>query len=141
MEAAALVSLLPDLESFLRRFDDCFVRKEQRSSLRAYVRGQLSDLRRKSIEPMALACGLPPRNLQQFLSLHGWDDALVRDRVQQVIAREHHDAGSVLILPRQEGRQDPGRAAAVVRDQGDHGQLRGHGAPGLRRRVLPRAAR
>lgn len=98
MEAAALVSLLPDLESFLRRFDDCFVRKEQRSSLRAYVRGQLSDLRRKSIEPMALACGLPPRNLQQFLSLHGWDDALVRDRVQQVIAREHHDAGSVLIL-------------------------------------------
>ena len=98
MEAAALVSLLPELENFLQRFDDCLVRKEQRSSLRAYVRGQLSDLPRKSIEPMALACGLPPRNLQQFLSLHGWDEEQVRDRVQQIVAREHDDAGSVLIL-------------------------------------------
>jgi SRSO17 transposase len=98
MEAAVLVSVLPELENFLRRFDGCFVRKEQRASLRAYVRGQLSDLPRKSIEPMALSCGLPPRNLQQFLSLHGWDDALLRDRLQQVIAREHHDEQSVLIL-------------------------------------------
>jgi SRSO17 transposase len=98
MEAESLVSLLPELENFLRRFDDCFVRREQRSSLRAYVRGQLSDLPRKSIEPMALACGLPPRNLQQFLSLHGWSEAQVRDRVQQVVAREHHDPDSVAIL-------------------------------------------
>ena len=98
MEAGSLESLLPELENYLRRFDDCFVRSEQRSSLRAYVRGQLSDLPRKSIEPMALACGLPPRNLQQFLSLHGWNEGQVRDRVQQIIAREHDDAGSVLIL-------------------------------------------
>jgi SRSO17 transposase len=98
MEAAALVSLLPELEHLLRRFDDCFTRSEQRASLRAYVRGQLSDLPRKSIEPMALACGLPPRNLQQFLSLHGWDDGLLRDRLQQLIGREHHDADSILIL-------------------------------------------
>lgn len=98
MEAESLVSLLPELENYLRRFDDCMARSEQRASLRAYVRGQLSDLPRKSIEPMALACGLPPRNLQQFLSLHGWNDAQVRDRVQQIIAREHDDADSVLIL-------------------------------------------
>ena len=98
MEAGALVSLLAELENFLRRFDGCFVRSEQRASLRAYVRGQLSDLPRKSIEPMALACGLPPRNLQQFLSLHGWDDGMLRDGVQQVVGREHHDPDSVLIL-------------------------------------------
>jgi len=98
MEAQALVSLLPELENFLRRLDDCFVRSEQRASLRAYIRGQLSDLPRKSIEPMALACGLPPRNLQQFLSVHTWNEGLVRDQVQQIIAREHDDAGSVLIL-------------------------------------------
>lgn len=91
MQAASLVSLLPELDRFLARFHDCFARREQRSSLRVYVQGQLSDLPRKSIEPMALAAGLPPRNLQQFLSLHGWDDGLLRDRVQQVIARGHHD--------------------------------------------------
>jgi SRSO17 transposase len=98
MEAGTLVSLLPELERLTRRFDDCFARSEQRASFRAYLRGQLSDLPRKSIEPMALACGLPPRNLQQFLSLHKWDDALVRDKVQQIIASEHHDPDSVLIL-------------------------------------------
>ncbi|MGH0038258.1 MAG: IS701 family transposase [Myxococcota bacterium] len=98
MDAASLTSLLPELENFLRRFDDCFVRKEQRASARVYVRGQLSDLRRKSIEPMALACDLPPRNLQQFLSLHVWDEAMLRDRVQQIVAREHAAPGSVQIL-------------------------------------------
>jgi len=112
MEAAVMVSLLPELEHFARRFDGCFVRSEQRASFRGYVRGQLSDLPRKSIEPMALACGLPPRNLQQFLSLHGWDDALVRDRVQQIVAREHDDADSVVILDEtyhaKKGKKTPG---------------------------------
>jgi SRSO17 transposase len=112
MEAEALVSLLPELENFLGRFDDCFVRSEQRSSLRAYARGQLSDLPRKSIEPMALACDLPPRNLQQFLSVHTWNEGLVRDRVHQVIAREHADPGSVAILDEtyhaKKGNKTPG---------------------------------
>lgn len=91
MDADSLMSLLPELDGFLGRFDDCTSRREQRGSLRAYVRGQLSDLPRKSIEPMALAAGLPPRNLQQFLSLHGWDESMVRDRVQRLVAAEHHD--------------------------------------------------
>ena len=50
--------------------------------------GQLSDLPRKSIEPMADAVGEPPRNLQQFLSLFRWDDAGVGGRLQQYVARE-----------------------------------------------------
>jgi SRSO17 transposase len=98
MEAEALVSLLPELENLLRRFDGCFVRREQRASLRTYIRGQLSDLPRKSIEPMALASGLAPRNLQEFLSAHTWNEELLRDLVQQIIAREHHDPDSILIL-------------------------------------------
>jgi SRSO17 transposase len=98
MDAGMFESLLPELDSFLRRFDGCFSRREQRASFRTYVRGQLSDLPRKSIEPMALAAGTPPRNLQQFLSLHGWSEPMLRDRVQQVIAHDHHDPGSILIL-------------------------------------------
>lgn len=98
MEAGSLGKLLPDLERFLGRFDDCFIRSEQRESLRCYVKGQLSDLPRKSIEPMALAADLPPRNLQQFLSLHHWDHAMLRDRVQQIIGREHHDPDAVSII-------------------------------------------
>ena len=112
MDAACLKPLLSELENYLRPFDEAFVRSEQRSSMRAYVRGQLSDLPRKSIEPMALACDLPPRNLQQFLSLHKWDDSLVRDRLQQIVGRQHHDPESVLILDEtyhaKKGNKTPG---------------------------------
>jgi SRSO17 transposase len=98
MEAGSLAVLLPELEAFLCKFDDCFVRREQHAHLRLYVRGQLSDLPRKSIEPMALAGDVPPRTLQQFLSLHGWDDGMLRDRVQQVIGREHDDPDAIDLL-------------------------------------------
>ena len=39
----------------LKRFDDCFARKDTRAHLSVYVNGQLSDLPRKSVEPIALA--------------------------------------------------------------------------------------
>ena len=42
-----------DLDRYLRLFDDCFARSEGRELLRRYVRGQLSDVRRKCVEPMA----------------------------------------------------------------------------------------
>lgn len=51
---------------FLGEVDDCFGRSEPREHLRTYVSGQLSDLPRKSIEPIALASGTPPRTLQRF---------------------------------------------------------------------------
>lgn len=43
------------LSQFLGEFDDCFRRSPSRKHLRTYVKGQLSDLARKSVEPIALA--------------------------------------------------------------------------------------
>ncbi len=54
MDANAIKSLEPRLAAFLEPFSDCFGRCEWRSSLGHYLRGQLSDLPRKSIEPIAL---------------------------------------------------------------------------------------
>ena len=88
----------PRLRRFLARFDDCFHRSEPRSHLVTFVRGLLSDLPRKSVEPIALEAGLPPRTLQQFLSLLDWDHDRMRDQVQQLIAQEHASAHSVGIL-------------------------------------------
>ena len=68
MEAGSLVMLLPELETFLGRFDDCFIRSEQRESLRCYVKGQLSDLPRKSIA-LARICG---RNAASNAAYSGW---------------------------------------------------------------------
>jgi SRSO17 transposase len=58
----------------------------------------LSDLPRKSIEPMADAFGEPPRNLQEFLGLFRWDEQGVRDQLQQYVARRHGHAQSVGVI-------------------------------------------
>ena len=55
MDANQIRRLQPSLERYLKRFDDCFARRDTRAYLPVYVRGQLSDLSEKSCEPMALA--------------------------------------------------------------------------------------
>jgi hypothetical protein len=69
MDANAIAGLGPRLSRFLGEFADCFGRREPAEHLPTYIQGQLSDLPRKSIEPIALHFGMPPRTLQQFLSL------------------------------------------------------------------------
>jgi len=98
MDAKQIKQLKPMLNKYLREFDDCFGRIEPTERLKAYVTGQLSDLKRKSIEPMADAAGLPPRNLQQFLSLHKWDEMRMCDTLQQIVASEHQHPYSIGIF-------------------------------------------
>jgi len=98
MDANIVLRIKPALNRFLHQFDDCFGRVSTRRYLDIYIEGQLSDLERKSIEPMADACGEPPRNLQQFLSLFRWDEHRLRDRLQQYINRHHSDPASVGVI-------------------------------------------
>lgn len=89
MDAKELRRLRPELKRFLSRFDDCFDTASV-GHVSIYVAGQLSDLDRKSVEPIAKRAGVPPRTLQQFLSLLAWEQGKVRDRLQQIVAREHN---------------------------------------------------
>lgn len=89
MEAEQIRQLEPKLNRFLGRFADCFARKDTRGHLGVYVRGQLSDLPEKSVEPMALEAGVAPRTLQEFLSQHHWDQEQMRDRLQEIVVAEH----------------------------------------------------
>jgi SRSO17 transposase len=41
------------------------------------------------VEPIALEAGVPVRTLQEFLSWHRWDDRSMRDRVQEIVRKEH----------------------------------------------------
>jgi SRSO17 transposase len=98
MDANAILRIKPELTRFLHQFDNCFGRVSTRRYLDLYVKGQLSDLERKSLEPMADACGEPPRNLQQFLSLFRWDEHRLRDRLQQHVGRHYGHPQSVGVL-------------------------------------------
>ena len=112
MDAQQIRGLRPMLARFLKRFDDCFARKDTRAHLSVYVNGQLSDLPRKSVEPIALAADVPVRTLQEFLSQHRWQEDLARDRLQQIVAEEHAHPHSVGIIDEtsfvKQGKKTPG---------------------------------
>jgi SRSO17 transposase len=89
MDAKQIKQIGCKLKVFLANFDDCFSRSEPREDLLAYVKGQLSDLPRKSIEPIALAADMAPRTLQFFLSDIPWDHERLRDHLQWKVASDH----------------------------------------------------
>jgi len=91
LDAQQISALASQLSEFLATFDDCFGRSEARDHLRTYVAGQLSDLPRKSVEPMALADGTPPRTLQRFLESIRWEEQRLRDKMQRIVVRDHAD--------------------------------------------------
>ena len=77
---------------FLALFADCFGRRDARGLLMVYVKGQLSNLRRKNVEAIALQAKTAPRTLQRFLESIKWDEQKLRNRCQQIIAKDHaHD--------------------------------------------------
>ncbi len=98
MDAETILRIKPALTQYLHEFDGCMGRVTNRRHLETYVAGQLSDLQRKSIEPMADATGQAPRTLQQFLGLLRWDEAAVRDRLQRRVARRHAHRNSIGIV-------------------------------------------
>jgi SRSO17 transposase len=98
MDAETILRIRPVLTEYLHEYDGCMGRVMNRGHLAVYVAGQLSDLDRKSIEPIADAAGVPPRTLQEFLGLLKWDESAARDRLQQRVARRHSQPHSVGII-------------------------------------------
>ena len=86
------------LGKYLDEFADCFVSFDTRYHLKEYVSGQLSDLRRKSVQPIARLMDVSPRTLQEFLSLSEWDHQRLRDTVQRIVARDHAEAQAIGIV-------------------------------------------
>lgn len=77
------------LSLFLGLFADCFGRGDARRLLQVYVKGQLSNLQRKTAEAIALQFKTAPRTLQRFLESIKWDEEKLRDRCQQIVVQEH----------------------------------------------------
>jgi SRSO17 transposase len=98
MDVAELQSLRQALEEFMVQFDECIKTSRSRAHLRRYVSGQVSDLERKSIEPMALAAGVPPRTLQEFLSIHRWDERRVAQRLRANVKRNHPSDNAIAVI-------------------------------------------
>src|SRR6266700_1022754 len=71
------------LEDFLRPYLYCCSYTQTFGHLHSYCRGLRSDLKRKSVEPIALACGCAVRTLQEFLRDHHWQHPDVKELLQR----------------------------------------------------------
>jgi SRSO17 transposase len=95
-------AMAEDLVKFHTLFQDLFVRREQREWSEFYLRGQLSELERKTAEPMVLqlkgADTAAVRTLQQFLSLGTWNDDPILWRLEELIAEDLGEADASVIL-------------------------------------------
>lgn len=82
--------LADELRTFHRLYASCFQRREQRFWSFFYLCGQLSNLERKTMEPMVLTLNGPNakavRALDQFLGAGAWDAQTVLQQHQQLVA-------------------------------------------------------
>ncbi len=124
MDAQTILRIKPALTQYLHEFDGCMGRITNRRHLQTYVSGQLSDLQRKSIEPMADAARQSPRTLQEFLSLLQWDKVAVRDRLQRRVARRHRHPHSIGIIDETSFGKQGDKTACVQRQYcGSRGKM------------------
>src|SRR5438270_2835389 len=86
MTEQEITALGPAFAAYLRRFRGSFGQDRTAGHFDTYCRGLLSDLPRKTVEPIALEAGTAVRTLQEFLVTARWDHAHARDTLQQYLA-------------------------------------------------------
>jgi len=118
-----IAGLGPAFAGYLGRYRDCFLQKRTAVHFDNYCRGLLSDLPRKSVEPIALACGTAVRTLQEFLVTANWNQEQARERLQRDLARVLDE------LP-----DDPLGAIGVIDETS--GVKKGDQTPGVQRQYL-----
>ncbi len=98
MTADQIRSLQPALAALLETFRPYLKRTSNFGHMLAYVLGLLADLKRKSIEPIALAGGGAVRTLQEFLSFLDWDHEAANDHLQRLVMDRHGSERAIGVL-------------------------------------------
>lgn len=97
-----LKRLAQELAAYHGEYADLYGRREQREWAEFYLRGQLSDLERKTVEPMVLAIKgsdkAAVRACQQFLGEGAWDDDALLERREELVAEDLAEADGVMIV-------------------------------------------
>jgi len=107
-----LASFEPALARFLDKIRPCFKRDKTFGYLQKYMLGLMTDLKRKSIEPIALSSGVAVRTLQEFLAFFSWDHERADETLVRQVVNRQHGKRSIGILDAsahvKQGKQTPG---------------------------------
>jgi SRSO17 transposase len=87
MTEQEIAGLGPAFAAYLGRYRNCFLQKRTAAHFDNYCRGLLSDLPRKTVEPIALEAGTAVRTLQEFLTTARWDHHHMRNLLQRHLAQ------------------------------------------------------
>jgi len=98
MTADQIRSLQPALAALLEQFRPFFKREGTFKHWERYLLGLMADLKRKSIEPIALAAGVAVRTLQEFLAFFVWGHERVAAKLQQLVMDEHASPQAVGVI-------------------------------------------
>src|SRR4051794_6527084 len=86
------------LSAFLQRYLPRFYRVEQRATAALVIRGRLSGLERKTVEPIAIEAGLPRKPIQLFVGAGKWDDEAVMGELRQHVREELAEPDGVVVI-------------------------------------------
>jgi SRSO17 transposase len=86
------------LDRFLHRYLPCFFRQEHRDLVPVVLAGKLSNLERKTAEPIARQAGRHRKPVQHFVGAGHWDDEAVLDELRRHVGLEVGAPDGVLIL-------------------------------------------
>jgi len=90
---------IEEFKGFHAQFADCFSREEPRENFYRYMSGQMSQLERKSIEPIALNMeNAKVRAMQHFLSDIAWEEDMILSRYRDMVSEDMGDEDGVLIF-------------------------------------------
>lgn len=99
LEHRDVESFIDELRGFHEEFRDCFSRREPRDNFFQYMAGQLSQLERKSIEPIALNVeDGKVRAMQFFVSNVVWDNSKILSKYRSMVNEDMGDPDGVLIF-------------------------------------------
>ena len=108
--------LVGDLVEYHARFCPSFRRREQRHWALRYMEGQMLELKRKCIEPMALYLdGGNVQAMQQFISEGTWDDRAVLETHQELVDESLGEEAGVLIVDSSEFPKQGHHSVGVAR--------------------------
>jgi SRSO17 transposase len=89
---------LENLDKFLERYAPRFYRVEQRDHARTYMEGRLSDLPRKTCEPIATDHDQDRWLIQHFVGMGLWEDERVLSELHLHVCEELGEPAGILIL-------------------------------------------